>query len=42
MLEWPGAVPDLLVGPAQIAEAMASEEAADAADIDQSAAGADP
>ncbi len=36
MLEWPGALPDLL-GPAQIAEAMASEEAADAADIDQPA-----
>jgi Helicase conserved C-terminal domain len=38
MLEWPGAVPDLLAGPAQIAEAMASEEAAEAADIDQYAA----
>ena len=38
VLAWPGALPDLLVKPAQIAEAMASEEAADAADIDQSAA----
>ena len=38
VLAWPGALPELLVNPAQVAEAMASEEAADAADMDQSAA----
>jgi hypothetical protein len=38
MFEWPGALPELLVRPAQITEAMTSEEAADGDDIDQSAA----
>ena len=38
ILEWPGALPDLLVRPAQITKAMTNEEAADGDDIDQSAA----
>jgi len=38
MFEWPGALPHLLIKPAQIAEAMASEEAPDGDDIDQAAA----